>query len=199
MGDQARREEAPPLRDVRAVGLTLWLTGLPGAGKTTLAQGLVGLLQQRDRKAVLLDGDWLRAAGSRDLGYSSVDRAEQAQRATALALDRALEGWVAVVALVSPYRRDRGRAREAHDAHGVPFAEVYVATPLAECERRDPKGLYRRARRGEIGNLTGVNDPYEPPAQPEASVICRHVSPEKLATVVLSRVEWRLRARQTRA
>jgi bifunctional enzyme CysN/CysC len=176
--------------------MTLWLTGLPAAGKTTLAQSLVGLLQQRDRKAILLDGDWLRAAGSRDLGYSAADRAEQARRATALAIERALEGWVAVVALVSPYRRDRERAREAHRAHAVLFAEVFVATPLEECERRDPKGLYRRARRGEIDNFTGVNDPYEPPQEPEASVICAHASPEKLATVVLSRVERRLRAAQ---
>jgi bifunctional enzyme CysN/CysC len=179
--------------------MTLWLTGLPASGKTTLAQGLVGLLQQGDRKAVLLDGDWLRAAGSRDLGYSAADRAEQAQRATALALDRALEGWVSVVALVSPYREDRDRAREAHREHGVPFAEVFVATPLADCERRDPKGLYLRARRGEITNLTGVNDPYEPPVEPEASVICLHASPEKLAQVVLTRVERRLKARQAQA
>jgi adenylyl-sulfate kinase len=176
----------------RGGGLTLWLTGLPAAGKTTLASGLIEVLEEEGRAACLLDGDVLRAGGSRELGFSPADRAEQARRATAMAVECATVGLVAVVALVSPYRRDRDLARATHAAHHVRFAEVYVATPLAECERRDPKGLYARARRGEITDFTGVNDPYEPPRDPELRVLSHGTSPAQIARSMLRSLDVRV-------
>lgn len=145
----------------------IWLTGLPAAGKTTLGRAIVAALQVRGRAAVLLDGDELRRGPNADLGFSAADRALAAERTAQLALEHAARGTVAVVALVSPYRSDRDGARARLTAAGLPFAEVHVDTPLAVCEARDPKGLYERARRGELHGLTGVDDVYERPPAPD--------------------------------
>jgi len=142
---------------------TVWITGLPAAGKTTLADAVAGLLAAADAEVEVIDGDVLRRGPSRGLGFSRADRATQAARACELAAGHVGAGAFAVVALVSPYREDRAAARLAHAREGLGFIEVWVATPLAECEARDPKGLYARARAGELDGLTGVDAPYEAP------------------------------------
>ncbi len=144
-------------------GITVWFTGLPASGKSTVAAALERELVSRGRSAYLLDGDNLRHGLNGDLAFDREARAENVRRTAHVARVLADAGVVALVSLVSPYAAERAKARELHDADGIPFLEVYVNTPLAECERRDPKGLYARARRGEICHFTGIDDPYEPP------------------------------------
>ena len=151
-------------------GATVWFTGLPASGKSTLAVELEALLIGAGRPALRLDGDNLRHGLNGDLGFSAEDRAENVRRTAHAAALLAEAGVVALTALVSPYRSDRASARAIHDAAGVPFLEVWVSTPLAECERRDPKGLYARARAGELPGLTGVGDVYEEPERPEIEI-----------------------------
>jgi adenylyl-sulfate kinase len=151
-------------------GATVWLTGLPASGKSTIAGIMEELLIEQGRAAYRLDGDNLRHGLCRDLGFSAEDRAENIRRIAQVACLLADAGAVALVALVSPYAAARAQAREIHEEEGLPFIEVYVATPLAECERRDPKGLYARARAGTLPGFTGVDDPYEPPVAPELRV-----------------------------
>ncbi|PTL59877.1 adenylyl-sulfate kinase [Paraconexibacter algicola] len=169
-------------------GATVWLTGLSGAGKTTIGDALVPALAATGARAVLLDGDRLRRGLSRDLGFSPADRAEQARRTAQLAALLAGDGLVAVVALVSPLRADRAAARTAHVAAGVPFLEVWVRTSLRECERRDPKGLYARARAGELTGLTGVDAPYEPPCAAELVVATEEESAARAAARIAQAV-----------
>jgi bifunctional enzyme CysN/CysC len=151
-------------------GATLWMTGLPGSGKSTVAAGVEAQLLGQGRSAYVLDGDNLRHGLNGDLGFSADDRAENVRRTAEVSALLADAGVVVLVALVSPYRADRDAAREVHAARGLPFLEIHVATSLEECERRDPKGLYARARAGEITGLTGVDDPYEPPEAAEVVV-----------------------------
>src|SRR5919205_2254491 len=148
-------------------GATIWFTGLPSSGKSTVAAAVEARLLAEGRAAYVLDGDNLRHGLNGDLGFSAEDRAENVRRTAEVSALLADAGVVVLVALVSPYRADRDAARAVHAARGLPFVEAHVATPLEECERRDPKGLYARARAGEITGLTGVDDPYEPPAAPE--------------------------------
>ncbi|MDQ6807315.1 MAG: adenylyl-sulfate kinase [Actinomycetota bacterium] len=149
---------------------TVWLTGLSGAGKTTLAYALERELLRRGHPTCVLDGDELRQGLSSDLGLSPGDRAEQARRVACVAGLISRSGVVAVVALVSPYAEDRQRAREMHESLGVPFWEVWVDTPLAVCEERDAKGLYARARSGDLHGLTGLGAPYQAPETPDLRV-----------------------------
>jgi bifunctional enzyme CysN/CysC len=149
---------------------TLWLTGLPGAGKTTLALAVERELRKRGCSTCLLDGDELRRDLDGELGYTRRDRGEQARRAAHAAARAAGSGTVAIVALVSPYAQDRGDARAVHDELGLAFFEIWVHTPLSVCEQRDPKGLYARARAGQLDGLTGLDDPYEPPSSPDLRV-----------------------------
>lgn len=148
-------------------GLTVWLTGLPAAGKSSVAAELRQRLESSGRTAYLLDGDVLRGGLNRDLGFSVADRGESVRRAGEVARILAETGVVAVVALVSPYRADRDRVRAAHENAGLPYIEVFVHTPLEVCEARDPKGMYARARAAEITGFTGVDDPYEAPHSPD--------------------------------
>ena len=148
-------------------GATVWMTGLPASGKSTLAVEAEALLIGAGRPALRLDGDNLRHGLNGDLGFSAEERAENVRRTAHAAALLAEAGVVALVALVSPYRADRDAARAIHAERGLRFYEVYVSTPLAECERRDPKGLYAKARAGELPGLTGVGDVYEPPAAAE--------------------------------
>jgi adenylyl-sulfate kinase len=171
------------------LGATLWLTGLPAAGKTTVAHAIERRLAELGRIAVVLDGDALRKGLSSDLGLSPEDRSEQARRAAHVAALLAQAGVVAVVALVSPYAEDRRRAREIHESEGLSFNEIWIDTPLHVCQQRDPKGLYRRARAGELRGLTGVDAPYEPPLEPELCIRAHEEAPEVAAERVVALVE----------
>ena len=151
-------------------GATIWFTGLPGSGKSTLAHAVEFDLVRQGRSAYVLDGDNLRHGINADLGFSAADRDENVRRAAEVARLMADAGVIVLVSLVSPYRAARLRARELHEAAGLPFAEVYVAITVQECADRDPKGLYARALRGEIKGMTGVDDPYEEPDTPELRV-----------------------------
>jgi adenylyl-sulfate kinase len=151
-------------------GATVWMTGLPASGKSTVAAAVEARLVGEQRPAYVLDGDNLRHGLNGDLGFSARDRTENVRRTAEVSALLADAGVVVLVALVSPYRADRAAARAVHDRLELPFLEVHVATPLEECERRDPKGLYARARAGELQHLTGVDDPYEPPEAPDLVV-----------------------------
>ena len=151
-------------------GATVWMTGLPASGKSTLAVEVEALLVGAGRPALRLDGDNLRHGLNGDLGFSAEERAENVRRTAHAAALLAEAGVVALVALVSPYRSDRDAARKIHEEAGVPFLEVWVSTALAECERRDPKGLYARARAGELPGLTGVGDVYEEPEHADVEI-----------------------------
>jgi adenylyl-sulfate kinase len=165
-------------------GATLWMTGLPGSGKSTVAAGVEAQLLAQGRSTYVLDGDNLRHGLNGDLGFSAEDRAENVRRTAEVSALLADAGVVVLVALVSPYRADRDAARAVHEARGLPFLEIHVATSLEECERRDPKGLYARARAGEISGLTGVDDPYEPPAAAEVVVGAGESVDEAVARVL---------------
>lgn len=148
-------------------GVVVWFTGLSGSGKSTVAAELERQLVASGRSAYLLDGDNLRHGLCADLGFSAADRDENVRRVGEVATLFADAGLVAVVPLVSPYRAARDRVRDRVVAAGLPFLEVFVDTPLELCERRDPKGLYAKARAGELQGMTGIDDPYEPPERPE--------------------------------
>jgi adenylylsulfate kinase len=148
-------------------GLTVWLTGLSSAGKTTITQALGQTLRERGYKVEWLDGDVVRLQLSKDLGFSKQDRDENIRRIGALAGQLTESGAIVLVSAISPYRAARDEVRRRIGA----FLEVWVHAPLAVCEQRDIKGIYRRARAGEIHNVTGVDDPYEHPTAPD--VECR--------------------------
>ncbi len=151
----------------RLAGVTLWFTGLSGSGKSSVAVAVERLLVADGRAAYLLDGDNLRHGLNGDLGFSPADRDENVRRVSEVARLFADAGVVALVPLISPYRAGRDRARAAHADASLAFAEVYVDTPLELCERRDPKGLYAKARSGELTGMTGLDAPYEAPLTPE--------------------------------
>jgi bifunctional enzyme CysN/CysC len=148
-------------------GATIWFTGLSGSGKSTVATAVERLLNADGRPAYVLDGDNLRLGLNGDLGFTAVDREENVRRVGHVASLLADAGVVALVPLISPYRADRDRVRALHAAADIPFVEVFVDTPIELCEQRDPKGLYKKARAGEIKGFTGIDDPYEAPADPE--------------------------------
>ena len=158
---------------VGGAGATVWLTGLSGSGKSSVAVELEQLLVAQGQGAYLLDGDNLRHGLNADLGFSPADRDENIRRVSEVARLMADAGLVALVPVISPYRLARERAREIHAAAELRFVEVFVDTPLEVCEQRDPKGLYAQARAGEITGFTGIDDPYEAPAAPEV-----HLRPE---------------------
>ena len=151
-------------------GVTVWFTGLSGAGKSTVAAAVEERLIEQRRWAYRLDGDNLRQGVCSDLSFSRNDRAENARRVAELALLFADAGSVALVCLVSPYAADRHCARKVHERAGIEFVEVFVNTSLEECARRDVKGLYAQARGGALPNLTGIGAPYETPGTPEVEI-----------------------------
>lgn len=181
-GGEVARDERPHR------GATVWLTGLSGSGKSTVAVALERLLVAEGRPAYRLDGDNLRHGLNADLGFTAADRDENVRRAGEVALLLADAGVVALVPLISPYRTGRNRARTAHATAGVPFVEVFVDTPIEICEQRDPKGLYARARAGEISGFTGIDDPYEAPEEPELRLTPDDGDPATQAAAVLARL-----------
>lgn len=169
----------------RPTGFTLWFTGLPCAGKSTLAQLVAQELRRRGRAVEVLDGDVVRTNLSKGLGFSKEDRDENIRRIGFVCKLLSRHGVVAIAAAVSPYRaaRDEVRASIEH------FVEVYVNAPLETCIQRDAKGLYKKAINGEIQNFTGINDPYEPPLRPELIMEPAQEPPEASATRVLAKLE----------
>jgi len=174
------------------MGCVLWFTGLPGAGKSTLSREVERALLVRGERVFLLDGDHLRRGLNSDLGYSPADRAENLRRAAEVARLIAMSGQVAIAALISPYRVDRERARAIVTAGGCTFIEIFVDAPLAVCEQRDPKGLYRRARAGEVSQMTGIDAPYEAPEAPEIHVRTAEQSVADCVAMILDFVRARL-------
>jgi adenylyl-sulfate kinase len=144
----------------------VWMTGLPSSGKSTIASTLEQTLVRGGRRAFMLDGDNLRHGINGDLSFSREDRCENVRRTAHVATLLAESGTLTIVSLVSPFAADRETARSIAETRGIEFVEVFVDTPLEECERRDPKGLYRRARAGEIKDFTGIDGAYEVPSDP---------------------------------
>ncbi|MEY2432257.1 MAG: bifunctional enzyme CysN/CysC [Acidimicrobiaceae bacterium] len=167
-------------------GATVWFTGLSGSGKSTVAAICERRLLDSGRPAYLLDGDNLRHGLNGDLGFTAADRSENIRRVGEVARLFADAGLIALVPVISPYRTDRQQARAAHDAAGLPFVEVFVDTPLELCEARDPKGLYAKARAGEIIGFTGIDDPYEAPSSPELRLSPEDGNAEEQASRVLA-------------
>ncbi|MGH2888632.1 MAG: adenylyl-sulfate kinase [Solirubrobacteraceae bacterium] len=171
-----------------APGATVWLTGLPASGKSTIGAALEERLVSAGRFAYLLDGDNLRHGICGDLGFSADDRERNISRVAEVAQLFADAGAVAIVALVSPIASSRRTARRLHERRGLRFIEVFVDTPLEVCAARDPKHLYARARAGEIHGFTGVDDPYERPAEAEL-VLTDDVGPSAAVDAVLELLE----------
>ncbi len=171
-----------------SAGATVWFTGLSGSGKSTVATACEARLVDEGRPAYVLDGDNIRHGLNADLGFSTADRAENVRRVGHVAALMADAGIVALVPLVSPYRADRDRVRELHEAAGIPFVEVFVDTPIELCEQRDPKGLYAKARAGELKGFTGIDDPYEAPEHPDLVLRPDDGTPEEMAELVLRRL-----------
>ncbi len=162
-------------------GATIWFTGLPAAGKSTIAAALEERLVTSGRPAFMLDGDNLRHGLNGDLGFNEAARSENVRRTAHVARLLAESGTLAIVSLVSPYAQDREAAASLHADADLPFLEIFVDAPLRLCEERDPKGLYARARAGQLAGLTGVDAPYETPIKPDLTL---HSGEESVDTAV---------------
>ncbi len=169
-------------------GFTLWFTGLSGAGKSTLSTAVAGELRRRGHFVERLDGDEVRQRLSRGLGFSKEDRDENIRRIGFVARLLSRSGAVAIAAAISPYRELRDEIRREHDA---PFVEIFVDCPIEALVKRDPKGLYAKALRGEIQNFSGISDPYEPPLAPEITVHSDRETVEQSRDVILRWLEAR--------
>src|SRR5438876_2778416 len=181
-----RRRELQPATESR--GFTLWFTGLSGAGKTTIAELVRPELEQRGLLVEWLDGDEVREHLSKGLGFSKEDRDTNIDRIGWVASRLTRHGAAVIVSAISPYREARQKAREMVEANGT-FIEVFVDASVDECARRDVKGLYEKAFRGEITGFTGVDDPYEMPSDPELVLDTEAHDPEESARLVLAKLE----------
>lgn len=178
-------------RLLKQKGATLWFTGLSGSGKSTVAVALEKVLHERGHLAYRLDGDNVRLGINKNLGFSAEDRAENIRRIGEVAKLFVDAGVIVLSSFVSPYRADRDLVRKLHDDSGMSFIEVYVDVPLAEAEKRDPKGLYKKARAGEIKNFTGIDDPYEAPASPEIVLPTHEMTLEQEVAALLDALQAR--------
>jgi adenylylsulfate kinase len=167
-------------------GATIWFTGLSGSGKSTIAVALERALFSMGRLSYRLDGDNVRLGINKNLGFSAEDRTENIRRIGEISKLFVDTGVIALSSFVSPYRADRDLVRQLHDAAGMDFIEVYVNVPLAEAEKRDPKGLYKKARAGEIKNFTGIDDPYEAPENAELVLPTHEMTLEQEVEAVLA-------------
>lgn len=174
-------------------GATLWFTGLSGSGKSTVAFTLEHALIERGRLAYVLDGDNIRHGLNRNLGFSATDREENIRRIGEVAKLFADTGIIALTSFISPYRKDRDRVRQIHLEAGLPFIEILVDVPIAVCETRDPKGLYKKARaalaEGKGIGFTGIDDPYEAPLAPELVIRNDRGTPQQAAAQVIDYLE----------
>ena len=173
-------------RLLRQKGCTIWFTGLPSSGKSTTAFTLEHELISLGYLSYVLDGDNVRHGLNKNLGFSTEDREENIRRIGEVAKLFADGGVITMTSFISPYRKDRDLARKVHNDAGLCFVEVFVDTPIEICERRDPKGLYKKARIGEIKGFTGINDPYEPPLNPEIVVRTAEHPPHIITAQILS-------------
>jgi adenylylsulfate kinase len=193
---------------LRQKGCTLWFTGLSGSGKSTIAYTLEHALFQRGHNTYVLDGDNVRfglnagpkilidkrgyseaSARRFGLGFSAEDREENIRRIGEVAKLFADAGLITMTSFISPYRKDRERVRALHVEGKLPFLEIHVNTPLTTCESRDPKGLYRKARTGELKGFTGIDDPYEAPLNPELSIDATTTSPQEATVLIVQYLE----------
>ena len=172
-------------------GFTIWLTGLSGAGKTTVAGALAPLLQERGLRVEVLDGDEVRTNLSKGLGFSKEDRDTNIRRIGYVARLLSRNGVVVISAAISPYRSIRDEVREQIEAEGTPFVEVFVKASIETLLERDVKGLYRKALAGEIEHFTGISDPYEEPLSPEVLIESDNEAVEASVQKVLSELEER--------
>ncbi len=172
-------------------GATLWFTGLSGSGKSTVAVALEGALYEAGRLSYRLDGDNVRLGINKNLGFSAEDRTENIRRIGEVAKLFVDTGVIVLSSFVSPYRADRDTVRALHEDAGMDFIEVFVDVPLDVAESRDPKGLYKKARAGEIKNFTGIDDPYEAPAKAEIVLNSHEMSLEEEVDVLLAALRER--------
>ncbi|MGC9380615.1 adenylyl-sulfate kinase [Streptomyces sp. MH13] len=165
-------------------GATVWLTGLPSAGKTTIAHELAGMLREEGNRVEVLDGDEIREFLSAGLGFSRADRHTNVQRIGFVAELLARNGVTALVPVIAPYADSRDAVRERHEANGTAYVEVHVATPVEVCSVRDVKGLYAKQAAGELTGLTGVDDPYEEPVKPDLRIESQDQTVQESAAAV---------------
>jgi adenylylsulfate kinase len=170
-------------------GCTIWFTGLSGSGKSTIAYTLEHALVQRGHLAYVLDGDNIRHGLNKNLGFSAADREENIRRIGEVAKLFADAGVITMTSFISPYRKDREAVRALHEAGQVPFLEIHANTPIETCEQRDPKGLYKKARAGELKNFTGIDDPYEAPLKAELTIDATSTSPQEATILILQYLE----------
>jgi adenylylsulfate kinase len=170
-------------------GFTLWMTGLSGSGKSTITEVLIDEFEERGIPLEVLDGDVVRENLSKGLGFSKEDRDINIRRIAFVADLLSRNGVPVITAAISPYREIRDEARQIHEANGARFVEIFVATSLEECEARDTKGLYAKARSGEIKEFTGISDPYEEPENPEIRIETTDKTPEQSAQEILDWLE----------
>lgn len=167
----------------------MWLTGLSGSGKSTIARQLERELMEQGHLCYILDGDNVRHGLNRDLGFSMEDRKENIRRIAEVAALMNEAGVIVVTAFISPYRSDRAAARDVIGEES--FVEVFVDTPIEVCEQRDPKGLYKKARSGEIQQFTGVSDAYEAPANPQIAIPTQELDPGQASSTIIVQLKSR--------
>jgi len=172
-------------------GATLWLTGLSGSGKSTIGVALERELTRRGCLAYRLDGDNVRHGLNANLGFSGDDRAENIRRVGEVAKLFCDAGVITISSFISPYREDRARVRSIHEDSGLVFLEVFINTPIEVCESRDPKGLYKKARAGEITGFTGIDDPYEAPGDPEVEIRTDETGIDEAAATLIAALRER--------
>nr|WP_192918226.1 adenylyl-sulfate kinase [Streptomyces spectabilis] len=182
---RAARMTAPrPVQETEVTGATVWLTGLPSAGKTTIAHELARALRERGRAVEVLDGDEIREFLSAGLGFSRADRDTNVQRVGFVAELLARNGVLALVPVIAPFADSREAVRKRHQSGGTPYLEVHVATPVEVCSVRDVKGLYAKQAAGELSGLTGVDDPYEEPESPDLRIESQDQTVQESAAAV---------------
>ncbi|MBK8289419.1 MAG: adenylyl-sulfate kinase [Pseudomonadales bacterium] len=172
-------------------GATLWFTGLSGSGKSTVAVALEKELTARGKLCYRLDGDNIRLGINKNLGFSAEDRTENIRRIGEISKLFVDTGVIVLSSFISPYRADRDTVRALHDAGDMDFLEIHVDCALAEAEKRDPKGLYKKARAGEIKGFTGIDDPYEAPVKPEVHLHTDKMTLEQEVAILISELERR--------